>query len=129
MKLPVTRTKVQVRYSDTDALGHISSGSYITFMQVGRLDFFKEITQQTGYVKPLVVANINIDYFHECRYGDDIEVVTWCARVGNKSLNICSEIFANGELVAKGSSAHVGFNSETRKSEQLPKEWESSDYS
>lgn len=129
MKLPVTKTKVQVRYSDTDALGHISSGSYVTFMEVGRLDFFKEIVRMTGIEKTAVVANINIDYFHECRYGDDIEVVTWCSRVGNKSLDICNEIFANGKLVAKGSSTHVGFNTQTRKSELLPEGWEASDYS
>ena len=40
MKLPVTTTIVQVRFSDTDALGHISSGSYIQYMEVGRIDFF-----------------------------------------------------------------------------------------
>lgn len=128
MKLPVTKTKVQVRYSDTDALGHISSGSYITYMEVGRLDFFEEIVRQTGIKKTAVVANINIDYFRECRYGDAIEVVTWCSRVGTKSLNICNEIFANGQLVAKGSSTHVGFNTQTRKSEPLPEGWEASDY-
>ena len=128
MKLPVTKTRVQVRYSDTDAMGHISSGSYVTFMQVGRLDFFREITRLCGHDENMVVANIHIDYFQECLYGDDIDVVTWCSRVGTKSINIGSEIFANGRLVAKGSSVHVGFDAQTRKSKALPAGWEASDY-
>jgi len=129
MKLPVITTKIQVRYSDTDAMGHISNESYITFMQVGRLDFYTEIERLTGYGEASVVVNINIDYLSECFYGDDIQVMTWCSRVGTKSLTISNEIFANGRLVARGAATNVGFDPETRKSVPLPAEWEVSDYS
>lgn len=128
MKLPVVKTKVQVRYSDTDAMGHISNESYITYMQVGRLAFYEEITRVTGYDRPSVVANLNIDFINECFYGDDIEVITWCSKVGTKSLAIASEIFANGVVVARGTATNVGFNTETRQSEALPADWEASDY-
>jgi acyl-CoA thioester hydrolase len=128
MKLPVVNSKVQVRYSDTDAMGHISNESYITYMQVGRLDFYNEITRLTGYDDASVVANINIDFLNECFYGDDIQVVTWCSRVGAKSLTICSEILANGKLVAKGCAVNVGFDKVTRKSAPLPADWQASDY-
>ena len=128
MKLPVTRTKIQTRYSDTDALGHISSGSYVTFMEVGRLDFYGRVFDAIGRKFETVVANIHLDYLHECRYGEDIEVVSWCSHVGSKSLKICSDIYASGKLVAKGSTVNVMFNSMTRKSELLPEGWEVSDY-
>lgn len=129
MKLPVITTPVQVRYSDTDALGHISNESYISFMQVGRLAFFHEVERLTGHAEASVVANLNIDYFRECFYGDDIQVVTWCSRVGTKSLTISNEIYANGSLVARGSATNVGFDVKTRKSKALPQDWEASDYS
>lgn len=128
MKLPVIKTSIQVRYSDTDALGHISNESYITFMQVGRLAFYDEIERLTGHLQASVVANINIDFLRECFYGDTIEVVTWCPHVGNKSLKVSNEVYANGVLVARGSATNVGFNPETRKSEALPGHWEASDY-
>ena len=48
MKLPITRTQIQARYSDTDAMGHFSSGAYVTFLEVGRLDFFEALARQTG---------------------------------------------------------------------------------
>lgn len=129
MKLPVTRTAIQTRYSDTDAMGHISSGSYITFMEVGRLDFFKQLPDNAGFEMATVVANITLDYIHECRYAEAIEVLSWCSRVGKKSLTIINEIYANRRLVAKGSVAIVGFDTITRKSVLLPTDWEASDYS
>jgi len=128
MKLPVTRTRVQVRYTDTDALGHISNESYVSFMQVGRLDFYEEIGRTTGHLASTAVVNITIDILRECFYGDSIETVTWCSRIGTKSQVISSEIYANGELVARGSTTQVGFNAETRQSQPLPGDWEVSDY-
>jgi acyl-CoA thioesterase FadM len=56
-----------------------------------------------------------------------LEVVTWCARVGNKSLKICNDIHANGRLVAKGSTVNVGFDPVTRRSAPLPGGWVASD--
>jgi acyl-CoA thioester hydrolase len=128
MKLPVNRTKVQTRYSDTDAMGHISSGSYVSFLEVGRLAFFDQMEQLATMPSSMVVANITVDYVQECHYGDDIEVVTWCTRVGTKSLTLCSEVYANGTLRAKGSVTSVGFEAQTRKSAVLPEGWQVSDY-
>ena len=122
-KLPTTRTKIQARYSDTDAMGHFSSGSYVTFMEVGRLDFFEAVAEQTGGTPSTVVANITVDILRECRYGDALEVVSWCSRIGNKSLTISSELYANGQLVAKGSVTNVGFDMQTRTSAPLPGSW------
>lgn len=127
MQLPVTRTGIQVRYSDTDAMGHISSGAYITYMEVGRLDFFKAVQCQTGIDLITVQARITIDYISEARYGEDICVETWCARVGSKSLTIHQDIYADGRLAARGSATNVAFNGETRKSELLPQGWEPSE--
>ncbi len=127
MKLPVTRTPIQARFSDTDAMGHFSSGSYIAFMEIGRLDFFRKVVEQTGTAPSTVIANITIDILHESRYGDALEVASWCSRVGNKSLTICNEIYANGRLVAKGSATNVGFDPITRRSAPLPAGWEVSE--
>ena len=128
MKLPVVKTRVQIRYSDTDAMGHISNEAYVYFMSLGRQDFFEEIHRQTGILLISVVATLKLDYLNECFYGDDVEVVTHCPRVGSKSLDVHNEIYANGRLVAKGYVTNVRFSRETRKSEALPEDWEASEY-
>lgn len=127
MKLPTTRTHIQARFSDTDAMGHISSGSYVSFMEVGRLDFFEQVVKHTGSEPSTVVANITIDILRESHYGDEFAVATWCSRIGTKSMTINAEITANGLVVAKGSVTSVGFDKETRRSAALPGDWEISD--
>jgi acyl-CoA thioester hydrolase len=127
MKLPVTRTPIQARFSDTDAMGHFSSGSYVTFMEVGRLDFFHKLVALTGDEPCTVVANITIDILNESHYGEELEVKSWCSRIGNKSLTISNEIYANGRLVAKGSATNVGFDPISRRSAPLPEGWEVSE--
>jgi acyl-CoA thioesterase FadM len=39
LTLPSVENTIQVRFSDTDAMGHISSGSYAAFAEVGRAAF------------------------------------------------------------------------------------------
>ena len=127
MKLPTTRTRIQARFSDTDAMGHFSSGSYITFMEVGRLDFFEQVVNQTGNEPSTVVTNMTIDIQRESHYGDALEVISWCSRIGTKSMTISAQITANGIVVAKGSCTSVGFDKDTRRSAPLPTGWEISD--
>ena len=128
MKLPVTTTPIQVRYSDTDGLGHISTESYLSYMQLAREKFYMELMQQTGFKNAVVVASITIDYLGECFYGDKIEVVTWCTHIGTKSLKLANEVYANGKLSARGTATNVAFNPETRKSEAFPEDWKVSEY-
>ena len=126
MQLPVTRTTIQVRYSDTDAMGHISSGSYIAFMEVGRLDLFREILRLTGVDLLTVLARITIDYVSEARFDDHIEVMTWVERVGTRSLTIGQRVLANDQPAATGTVVNVAFDSATRSSVPLPAGWQAS---
>ena len=127
MKLPVTKTPIQARYSDTDALGHISSSSYINYMEVGRAEFFYALAKDAS-VPYSAVVNINVDYVSEVIFGEDISVTSWCSRVGNKSMSVCNEVYAGDRLALKGVVTVVGFDPETRQSVTLPDDWEPSDY-
>lgn len=127
MRLPVTRTPVQVRYSDTDALGHISNEAYVSYFAIGRLDFFHAVERLNGILLPSVVARLEIDYLAECFYGDALEVITRCTRVGTKSLTTAYDLRANGRTVARGQVVSVAFDPATRRPAPLPSGWEPSD--
>ncbi|CAH0991564.1 hypothetical protein SIN8267_01673 [Sinobacterium norvegicum] len=128
MKLPVTTSSVQVRFSDTDAMGHISSGAYVSYMEVGRADFFYAINNcYEGEVPYNAVVNINIDYLGEVIFGADVSVVSWCSRMGNKSMTISHEIIADGRVASRGHITVAGFDLKTRKGCQLPADWEESE--
>lgn len=127
MKLPVTRSQIQTRFFDTDAVGHISSSAYFHYMEIGRTDFFLEIGKHEP-IPPSVVVNIQIDYLRESMFGDAISVVTWCSRKGNKSMVISNDIYAGEVLSARCTATVAGFDMETRKSVPLPGHWQASDY-
>ena len=128
MKLPVTRTTIQPSQADTGALGHISNSAYVTYMQAGRTDFMAEVANQTGYSYPPLVVNLNVDFIAKSFPQNTIEVITWCSHLGIKSLKICNEIYADGNLAVKGCATCVGYNSESGTSEHLPLDWQISDY-
>ena len=44
------RTDIQLRWSDTDALGHLNNTSYASFAELGRLDFLKRNFEAVGGV-------------------------------------------------------------------------------
>lgn len=118
---------MQVRFSDTDAVGHISSGSYVSFMEVGRTDFFYKLAQEDS-VLTTVVVNINLDVVSETLFGEEVVVTTWCSKIGSKSMTLSNIIHANGRLVSRGSVTVVGFDKSTRQSVLLPSHWQVSDY-
>jgi acyl-CoA thioester hydrolase len=128
MKLPVTKTDIQTRFFDTDALGHISSGSYFQYLELARTDFFIDISKN-GDVPITAVVNVNIDYVSEALFGEKISVVTWCSKLGNKSMVISSEIYSGDRISAKGTVTAVGFDTDSRTSRILPENWEISEYS
>ena len=128
MKLPVTTTRIQVRFSDTDALGHLANESYVNFLTLGRTDFFREIARLSNWRHPFVVANINIDILRESFYGQQIDVVSWGAAVGNKSVKVGQEMLADGKPVCRGVITQVAFDDKARTSMAIPGDWEPSDY-
>jgi acyl-CoA thioester hydrolase len=127
MKLPVTTSTIQTRFFDTDALGHISSNAYFQYMELARTDLFIEISK-TSHVPITAVVNLNIDYVGEIQFGEAITAVSWCSKMGNKSMVVRSDILAGERVAARGTVIMVGFDTETRSSIVLPSDWEASDY-
>ena len=128
MKLPVTTTEIQSRYFDTDAMGHISSNAYTQYMELGRADLFIAMADVGEEVPHSVVVNLNIDYVSEVIYGEAISVISWCSRVGNRSMTINNEIMAGDRIAAKASVTLVGFDPQTRRSCVLPAHWQPSEH-
>jgi len=68
-------TKIRVRYADTDKMGIVYNGNYLTFFEVGRTELMRNAGlpyiefEKAGYMLPLVEAHIN---YKQAAYYDDI---------------------------------------------------------
>ena len=114
---------IQVRFSDTDAMGHISSGSYAAFAEVGRETFFKNIPEPVSEIPWFVLAHLGMDYLSEARFGQSLTLKTRVARMGEKSMTFEQLVFADGELACRLKVVLVGFDPKTRRSAPVPAHW------
>jgi len=114
---------IQVRFSDTDAMGHISSGSYAAFAEVGRETFFKQIPGPRADIPWFVLARLAMDYPSEGRFGQRITLSTRVVKLGEKSMTLEQQVFADEKLCCRLEVVMVGFDPKTRKSAPIPTHW------
>ena len=118
--MPTThRTEIQMRFCDSDALGHINNARYAEYAEVARLDFFHVIGTT---VRSLILANLNIDYRRQVEIGEKIHIDTWVEKLGTSSVTIGHALMANDKRAADVSSVVVHFDYEAGKPKPLSDE-------
>lgn len=126
MKLPTARTDIQIRFTDLDMMGHVSNSVYMQYFDMGRLDFFTQVARQSE-CPGNVVASVHIDMVKEIFLNDEVYVLTWCKKIGTKSMHVQQDIYANGEIATKATLVLVGFDRNSRSSIAFPRHWEPSE--
>jgi len=123
LTLPSVDNEIQVRFSDTDAMGHISSGSYAAFAEVGRAAFFKAIPEPREEIPWFVLVHLGLDFVSEGRFGQDFTLSTRVVKMSDKTMTIEQIVRADGEIACKLEVVLVAFDAKTRKSIAMPPHW------
>ena len=127
--LPRVENEIQVRFSDTDAMGHISSGSYAAFAEVGRAAFFKAVPEPREAIPWFVLVHLGLDFVSEGRFGQDFMLSTRVVKMSGKTLTFEQIVRADGEVACKLAVVLVAFDTKTRKSIEVPSHWQIEDAS
>ncbi len=124
------RTRIQMRYSDTDMMGHINNAAYAQFLEIARMEFLAALlpagTPLPGAQYPetqrltLVLAKLELNYRREVLLSQVVEVLTLPSRVGNSSWDYAFQIVADGVMSSDGSSVQVHLDPVTRRPAPLP---------
>ena len=101
------RTPVQIRFGDTDALGHLNNASYAVYAEVGRLAFLETLGAEVG---ALILARLEVDFRAQARYGEAVAVDTWVERVGTTSVTLRQHVCADARVAAEVRSVVVRFD-------------------
>ncbi|MBU7045559.1 MAG: acyl-CoA thioesterase [Theionarchaea archaeon] len=103
----IFKTKVRVRFSETDLAGWVYYGNYFVYFEVGRSHMYRELgytyndLAEKGILLPVVEAHC--EYKHPARYDDVLEVCTRISEVREKSLKTECEVYnERGILLVKG---------------------------
>ena len=110
------KISVKVRFSDLDAMGHVNNASYLSYLEEARLAYYNHVLKMDADNLDFnaVIARIEIDYIDQIRLGDNVEVYTRTAKIGNKSSDVEHLIVVanngNKKIAAKALTKLVSFD-------------------
>jgi acyl-CoA thioester hydrolase len=111
------RTDIQVRFGDTDALGHLNNTAFAAYAEHARLSLFRSLE---ATAQGFILAHLSIDFLKQVGFDDRVYVLTAVERLGNTSMRLRQEIFASDELAAKARSVVVVFDYASQKPAPIP---------
>jgi acyl-CoA thioester hydrolase len=101
-------TRVTLRYSDQDALGHVNNGAIPMCLEQARVETIYPVMQARGGAGlELVLARTVIDYLKELTWPGTVEIGTRIARIGSKSLATEHGVFMAGAEACCGTAECV----------------------
>jgi len=114
--------EIQVRYSDMDMLGHANNAVYLTYLELARLKYFKEVIRQERKQVALVLAHASMDYRIPITPGVRPIAHIRTTKLGNSSMHMDNMItdpegktlFFSTEMVL------VAINTKTGRSTPIP---------
>lgn len=125
----MTRTSIQIRWSDIDLLGHVYNGQYQHFFDIGKSDFFNEVLQlEHNWVEVgegfLTAQTLN-NYFAPIEMHEPIEAITAIEKVGTKSFTMLQRLVntLTGQVKSESRSVIVCYNTLTKQSIPVPDKW------
>jgi acyl-CoA thioester hydrolase len=123
---------VEVRFADTDAMGHVNNAAYLTYCEIARAAYYEAATGEPlplgvhGATEGMILAEIRVTYRSPAFYGETLAVETRVARVGGSSFTMEHRIsapdsrYGPSRLVAVADSVLVTYDYRAERSIPLP---------
>lgn len=123
------KAKIQIRFADTDMLGHVNNANYLTYMELARMSYFNEVVADAvdWSKEGVILAKATIDYRRPIYLEDDLSVKLCIDHISSKSFNFSYQFIVtqNGEeqVCSEGSTIMVCFDYQENKSIVMPDKW------
>mgnify|MGYP001095692807 FL=1 len=93
--------RLQVRWGDMDALGHVNNAEYLRYFEQSRISWLDSLGfPTTGKGTGPILAKVTVTYLKPIVYPSELEVRLYAKQVGNSSFTLASEI-VNGRDAAE----------------------------
>lgn len=121
------KADVQLRFNDVDILGHVNNTVYFSFYDMGKALYFHDV-RADGFRYDRVdtiIANINCAYREPIYFGEQIEVLTRCEHIGDKSFVLLQGLRSKttGAVKSLCETVMVGYDPDRKVSTGLPQTW------
>jgi acyl-CoA thioester hydrolase len=120
----ISTAKVRVRYQETDCMKVVYYGNYLTYFEVGRVEFLRQQglpMSDVDHKVHLPVVEAIVRYVRPARLDDLLDVRCWVSERRRASFRFAYEIRNEaGEAVATGSTLHACWDPATSKMIAVP---------
>ena len=111
---PLFSHRLEVRFRDCDALGHVNNAVYLTYLEQARFNHWRAvgIAGTDGERVPgVILARVEIDYRRPATYGETLEIQLGIAAIGRTSFTYEYEILdEQRQLVASARTVLVRYD-------------------
>lgn len=122
------RTRLRVRYAESDQMGVVYHAHYLVWCEVGRTDLLRELGHDYADLERggfrLAVSHAEVRYLRPARYDDVVEVVTWLGGAQSRMVSFAYELYGvdpERGLLATAETRLVALDAEGR-TRRLPDE-------
>ena len=119
-------SEVQVRFSDTDALGHVNNAVYLSYLESARVDYLCELLgakkiEELG----VIIARVEIDYKSPAFHHETLRVGCRVEEIGGSSIRMDYRVEdkETGRLVALAKSVLVAYDYAAARVVRVSDEW------
>ncbi|UOQ43874.1 acyl-CoA thioesterase [Halobacillus salinarum] len=115
--------EVNVRFCETDLLGHVNNNNFFVYMEDSRIQFFKDLNLVADDWN-FILASTKCDFIKQVYFNQTLLIQSHVMKIGNTSFHLEQDMYEkdSGELVAKGTSVIVQFDFHSQKSVPLTDE-------
>ena len=118
---------IQLRFNDTDALGHVNNSTYFSFYDLGKTEYFRTLYGDNYFTKEIyiVVAHAEVDFLEPVFLTDEISVETAVTHIGSKSFTLYQQIRdkRTDSIKCKCTTIMVGYDFKKKITIPISDEW------
>lgn len=122
------KVSIQIRFCDTDMLGHVNNANYLSYMEMARVSYFNEVMPKLDWSgQGIILAKAEISYKAPLFLEDRLVVHTGVEQISGKSFMMRYRFMKSTEsgemLAAEGSTLMVCYDYRENHSIPVPEFW------
>ncbi len=118
------KTSIPIRFADIDAFGHVNNAIYLTYFEIARSIYWKEIIKWDWNSLGIIVRRSEIEYLKPICLDDEVYAYVRTSRIGNSSFDVeyilVKKVNGKEEKCTTGLTSCVAYDYLLNKSAPIP---------
>ena len=116
--------RIEIRWGDMDAMGHVNNTVYFRYMEQARINWFESLVPRGGAWRTMsiVIVNASCNFKKPINYPGTVEVRVFAGAPGGSSVPTYYELLVDSQLYADGAATVVFVDPQQQKPMRIPEE-------